>query len=1068
METVDVINSRLTEKSESKTDVVDSEHSGKKSFEVLITDPALQDEKDTTKLRSRTKCRSRSRSGDSAEELDKSKNCISKSRSRSRSPLSNLEQKGAEADLDLENRLGKQQDLTKNCHSPSSTHVNLSFFSSGPVFPARHTRDLQLAQNVESDEELKQNEINFNTGNLQNQEKEIGKSTSLPSFLNQDGVESEALSNNGSNEEPLSEIKEDITKASQGDFKDPDFLTNSLGHQSIGADVPALKETMVDEKGDLESESLAPLSASFFNCQYQTPSWIDDPLIGVPASAMENKNTHRKTGADMRILTAYMRSLNEMRLPEAIPPAELDRYLSSFFLVVRKADGSEYEPCSLRAMLASIERYLRFKNYPLSLTRDSAFSNMRNILKLKQQTLRSIGKGQKTASEISPSSLAREGKIAHLFKSQEMGPYTPSSVVFTLCFYFCMYLKLRKSTENKKLLWGDIALLKDESGREFLTFSSQMLRRNQGSSKGNLRQRSYRVWADPSSPEKDPVTIYKFYAQKRPASTNTNFSPFYLGVNVLYPTQGQPWYRPAAMGINKLNEMVRQIRDITGVRTTSDFQGSDPQGKNKPVLDALSNETNNGQGPHKDVTEMQDYESHVVKTEIVEDGEDDDDSCSNLAIDFSQDAQASPLRVPSTTDGGSAFSLQHTLSEGDNSNDSFPRRSQHLPSAQMNGAIGQEVRPDEDLDLATSASSPPDSPLNCSTKDRISQPEVEDMQQDGSPECPENETVSVEQAKQQLMSIVRKMEPSSLLDFEQWLRAVKFEIEPFTGQILCKADERQTETPPFSVKATSSCSPSGANIVLNISLSHKALQGDVPITVTADALQSTSEPHLERNSPADGHNISTTAKPIQSHLTSPQSTDASSKTASATSTQHQLVSLSDAPLDLATSPVSRTFKSSTSSSLPPQQSKSNPWAASSGSSISTNGRPLLSALFPNTSTKSNNSAATASGNGSSSSSSSSSSTSTSLISSPLAKHLRLSAEQAEAYTSASILASLSSASLASERLRLHIMQAGLTAGNAQTYGLDPHTAAGLLDLAASSEVMRSQLLQHYGMKAEPK
>ncbi|KAH9488783.1 hypothetical protein Btru_059414 [Bulinus truncatus] len=59
---------------------------------------------------------------------------------------------------------------------------------------------------------------------------------------------------------------------------------------------------------------------------FQTPSWIDDPLIGVPPSAMENKNTHRKTGADMRILTAYMRSLHEMRLPEAIPPDELDNF----------------------------------------------------------------------------------------------------------------------------------------------------------------------------------------------------------------------------------------------------------------------------------------------------------------------------------------------------------------------------------------------------------------------------------------------------------------------------------------------------------------------------------------------------------------------------------------------------------------------------------------------------------------------------------------------------------------------------------------------------------------------
>ena len=42
----------------------------------------------------------------------------------------------------------------------------------------------------------------------------------------------------------------------------------------------------------------------------------------------------------------------------------------------------------------------------------------------------------------------------------------------------------------------------------------------------------------------------------------------------------------------------------------------------------------------------------------------------------------------------------------------------------------------------------------------------------------------MEQAKQQLMYIARKMEPTSLAEFEQWLRAVRFEADPFSGQCL--------------------------------------------------------------------------------------------------------------------------------------------------------------------------------------------------------------------------------------------------------------------------------------------
>lgn len=583
-----------------------------------------------------------------------------------------------------------------------------SFFSNGPVFPARHNRDLHLSQSGIDLSTL--TEYNVDSVCL---ESSSATKKAIISYI--DSTEADTV------------VKKSLKRLSalSSCQKSTEFQPNSPKENSTNSSsLEIVLKNSSALSGDVEAESLAPLNASFFSCQYQTPSWIDDPLVGVPQNAMENKNTHRKTGADMRILTAYMRSLNEMRLPEAIPPTELDKYLSSFFLVVRKSDGSEYEPCSLRAMLASIERYLRFKNYPLSLTRDSAFSNMRNVLKLKQQTLRSIGKGQKTPSEISPSSLAREGKIAHLFKSQEMGPYTPSSVVFTLCFYFCMYLRLRKSTENKKLLWGDIVLCKDESGREFLTFSSQMLRRTQGSSKMNMRQRSYRVWADPSCPEKDPVTIYKFYAQKRPASVNTNFAPFYLGINVLYPTQGQLWYRPAAMGINKLNEMVRQIRDITGIRNMSDFH-SELQSVEKKVSEPDLGSQDDHSSPN-DFEEQQDCQTEV-KVEGMDDSDDDDDCNSNLAIDFSHEQNEPPLDCSQNTAMASSLVqpvaatgsvAQAVYSDRDVSSDSFSPQS--FP-ASANSKVTQELRNgDHGQEIDLTKGSNPDSPLNCSTKDGIS------------------------------------------------------------------------------------------------------------------------------------------------------------------------------------------------------------------------------------------------------------------------------------------------------------------------------------------------------------
>ena len=406
--------------------------------------------------------------------------------------------------------------------------------------------------------------------------------------------------------------------------KDPSSSQNADDRTNSSADPSCVTETTVsdqphttedqDETGDVKMDvkSLCQVGDVVKTEQIDTSVLRStagrlDPMVHFSntciVSGSENRNTHRKTGADMRILGAYMRSLNEMRLPETIPPTELDKYLSSFFLVVRKTDGSEYEPCSLRAMLASIERYLRQKNYPASLTRDSEFSNMRNVLKLKQQMLRSLGKGQKTVAEVSQTAYIREGKITRLFQSHEMGPYNPNSIIFSLCFFFCMYLKLRKSTEHKKLLWGDVILCQDYNNREYLTFSPQMLSRIHASQRLNHRLANARVWAEPDIPERDPVALYRMYAQKRPLTMNQPYAPFYLGLNVVSPQAGQSWYRPAAMGINKLNEMVRQIRDLTGLKSSNDtspIQYLPPTNSHDvlPILSEFSNASSDPSNSH--------------------------------------------------------------------------------------------------------------------------------------------------------------------------------------------------------------------------------------------------------------------------------------------------------------------------------------------------------------------------------------------------------------------------------------------------------------------------------------
>ena len=77
----------------------------------------------------------------------------------------------------------------------------------------------------------------------------------------------------------------------------------------------------------------------------------------------ENENTKKKTQHNLALLKEFLTLESESRLMEEISPQELNAYISEFIITVRKKDNNEdYEPSSLRSLMASFERYLKKKN----------------------------------------------------------------------------------------------------------------------------------------------------------------------------------------------------------------------------------------------------------------------------------------------------------------------------------------------------------------------------------------------------------------------------------------------------------------------------------------------------------------------------------------------------------------------------------------------------------------------------------------------------------------------------------------------------------------------------------
>ena len=65
---------------------------------------------------------------------------------------------------------------------------------------------------------------------------------------------------------------------------------------------------------------------------------------------------------------------------EELSPSELDKYLSKFLLSVRKKNGEEYEPTTLRGFVSSVERYLKKRRYCETVVTGHSFNRKRETL----------------------------------------------------------------------------------------------------------------------------------------------------------------------------------------------------------------------------------------------------------------------------------------------------------------------------------------------------------------------------------------------------------------------------------------------------------------------------------------------------------------------------------------------------------------------------------------------------------------------------------------------------------------------------------------------------------------
>lgn len=290
---------------------------------------------------------------------------------------------------------------------------------------------------------------------------------------------------------------------------------------------------------------------------------ITDGELNEFLEKQENENTKRKTSYDVELFKAFVQKnhadLLQDRLIHELQPSVLNELLSKFLYGIRKKDGTEYEPSSLRGFLSSIQRYLNKENYGLTIFNDAQFKGTMATLKAKQKDLKAKGFGNKPMT----SEQLTDEEIEILYEAKCLGIESPQALINTLWLSTTIHFGLRGGKEQRKLLWGDVILKKNSDGKEYLEYSiERQTKTRTGSDPRDTRKIKPKMYAKPELPQdRDPIRVYKIYASKRPETMNTNDSPFYLAVNNVQPffLSIRPWFKAQPIGINKLNSILKDM-----------------------------------------------------------------------------------------------------------------------------------------------------------------------------------------------------------------------------------------------------------------------------------------------------------------------------------------------------------------------------------------------------------------------------------------------------------------------------------------------------------------------------
>ena len=284
-------------------------------------------------------------------------------------------------------------------------------------------------------------------------------------------------------------------------------------------------------------------------------------------------NTKCSTKTWLNVWKQWQKSRNLETDIEKYSPQELDSVLSQFYAEVRKRDGSEYEPDSLRVMQAALERHLKDHDYPVSIINDRMFVKSQKILDAKAKLLRQQGLGKRPNRAHSYT----DDHVNVLWSKGLLGDQDGAALTYINFLNLSEQMGFQGRQDHYDAYVEDFRIETRPDGSKIVHFEENPTKTRSGGLRTTRRKSSQQMWSTDSG-LRDPVRLFEEWLQRRPEALQ-NSGPLYLAI--IPRPKTSVWYAKSRMGQAKLGNIMKSLAKHlqTDVKITNHSSPTTPLAK---------------------------------------------------------------------------------------------------------------------------------------------------------------------------------------------------------------------------------------------------------------------------------------------------------------------------------------------------------------------------------------------------------------------------------------------------------------------------------------------------------